>query len=238
MTTFQKALTEIAARWKSMIIDGCLGNDAAGKLAGEHIAIRSQQISQMLNQSGFYQLSHKFEEAHSYSESYANNILEKVPPGTAQSTIGDTPMPDSVIRELIHFDTSVFEQEIGPGAANAIARQLTLSVIAGVKRSVILGNVEQQLGSFTNQASSYMDTALASFDRTVTGKIWEHAGLQDFKYLGPNDNSTRPFCRSHVGHTYSLTEIRAMHNGAGRFDDPWVYGGGIRCRHRWVPHQE
>jgi hypothetical protein len=236
--TFQKSLQEIAARWKSMIIDGSLGNDVQGKLAGQHIAIRAQQINSMLNQSGFHQLGQQFAEAHSLSRAYADAILEQVLPGTAQKLIGDTPMPDSVIRELINFDVEVFNQEIGPGAANAIARQLTFSVIAGVKRSISLENIEDQLEKFTDQASSFMDTALASFDRTVTGKIWEGAGLCSFRYLGPNDRSTRPFCRSHVGHVYPLIEIKAMHNGAGRFDNPWIYGGGIRCRHRWIPYQE
>ena len=235
MATFKQSLLEIAARWKSLIIDGALGNEGNGKLAGDHVALRATQIRSMLNESGFYQLGDKFREAHDTAKPYADAILEKVLPGTASVLVGNNPMPESTIHELVNFDLNVFEQEIGPGAANAIARQMTLSVIAGAKHSAVLRNIEDQLGSFTTQASSYLDTALSSFDRTVTGKIWEGAGLKHFAYMGPADNSTRAFCRSHVGHTYSLDEIKAMHNGAGRFSDVWIYGGGIRCRHRWVP---
>lgn len=86
-----------------------------------------------------------------------------------------------------------------------------------------------------DKAVVHADRALRSFDRFVNNTLFQAAGITSYKYFGPNDNVTRPFCRDHVGKVYQLAEIKQMSNGSTRYGDVLLYGGGPRCRHTWTP---
>ena len=62
------------------------------------------------------------------------------------------------------------------------------------------------------------------------------AGATEFKYYGPDDETTREFCERHVGKTYTKEEIAEIWSGewAGKISgDPFVVRGGYNCRHRF-----
>jgi hypothetical protein len=74
------------------------------------------------------------------------------------------------------------------------------------------------------------------FDATVNTKIALDAGATEFKYYGPDDETTREFCERHVGKTYTKEEIAEIWSGewAGKISgDPFVVRGGYNCRHRF-----
>jgi hypothetical protein len=57
------------------------------------------------------------------------------------------------------------------------------------------------------------------------------SGVTRFKYVGPSFN-IRPFCKDHLGKTYTIDEIKLMDNGQGL--PVAEFCGGHNCQHRWV----
>ncbi|MBN9658639.1 MAG: hypothetical protein J0H49_10710 [Acidobacteria bacterium] len=233
---FREDMTLIARRWRQVIIDDLLGHDFQGKLASEQISLISRKLGDQLVRLGYPELAGEYLLTFVESEAYASALSRvTVPLGHAETIMGSTPLPANLAKQLRDFDYSAFTAEIGPAATRVIAKELALSAIVGKKRSDILETVESHIGSFAENASSYADTALRTFDRVVSMETWDEAGIDRFRYFGPADNRNRPFCSSHVGKTYDLSAIRTMSNGAGRWSDVLRYGGGLRCRHVWAP---
>lgn len=90
------------------------------------------------------------------------------------------------------------------------------------------------------QVTTEMDTALATFNRSVSvHKALEVSDSDDpsFAYVGPLDKLTRPFCRAHVGQIKKRSEWSALSNG--QYGDVMTSAGGYNCRHQliWVPNE-
>lgn len=234
--SFKEDLRYVAQQWRKAIVDDLLGRDYAGKLAAQQISEISQQLSTQLTQLGYTDLVGEFTTLYQQSQTYAESILAVGRLADPNALLGMTPIPSNLLKQLQAFDYSAFVQEIGPQATRVIARELTMSAISGVKRSETLAVVEQQIGSFVENAGSYADTALRMADRVITMETWAEGGIDRFRYFGPADNHNRPFCQAHVGRIYDLSEIKAMSNGGGgSWSNALRYGGGIRCRHTWSP---
>lgn len=80
-------------------------------------------------------------------------------------------------------------------------------------------------------------TGLSGLNRTITAIQAEEAGIENFLYVGPDDQKTRPFCGDVLSRRsppiFSKEEISAMSNGQGL--DVLTHGGGYNCRHQWRP---
>lgn len=84
----------------------------------------------------------------------------------------------------------------------------------------------------TSLETDVINTSQA-FRNAVTFKKAEDEGIESFLYDGPKDERNRPFCKSHVGKTYTLAEIEEMQNDQG---GPALTDlGGYNCRHEWRP---
>ena len=59
-------------------------------------------------------------------------------------------------------------------------------------------------------------------------------GLTFFRYSGPADNVTRPFCTARVTRVFSREEIDEMDNGQTGEGTALIACGGYNCRHRWA----
>lgn len=59
-------------------------------------------------------------------------------------------------------------------------------------------------------------------------------GLDHYRYSGPDDAVTRPFCRRLVGRVLSRDEIDRLDNGQTGQGSVIVTCGGYNCRHRWA----
>lgn len=92
-------------------------------------------------------------------------------------------------------------------------------------------------GQLANYTATEVNTALISFNRTVTAVAAEELGIKRFLYIGPIDKVTRKFCRDvltdRTPPIYTIDEIAGMDNGQAL--DPLSFGGGYNCRHTWQP---
>ena len=99
-----------------------------------------------------------------------------------------------------------------------------------------------------SRADTIANTLTQAFDRTLTMRKSEEAGIDTFIYLGPDDQVTRPFCKAVLdgkgssdfnipksdGGLYTRDQIDDMDNGVAGLP-VMEFGGGYNCRHKFAP---
>ena len=145
-------------------------------------------------------------------------------------------------------------------ATFATIREVGIDLQAELTRQVITGqtiNIDDfydtlSARTFRNLATE-IETATSAMSRAVTARKADQAGLTYYRYFGPKDNVTRPFCEYVLGdvaklpkrvevpvqrasRVYTRDEIDQMSNGQGL--DVLTYCGGWNCRHQWRPITE
>lgn len=227
---FTETLQEIANTLKNALLDldGVFGTEPA--LIRKQIVHLQVELRGQLNAAGYPELIQEFVSGYDESLIFGRQILGAI----GRADVQLDPIRQHTLVNLKQFDLSKFD-EIGNSAIRELSRQVTLNTLVGVKRSQVINSMNAVLdGQFANQGALYADTALRSFDRFANSQLWAEAGIDRYRYLGPNDRTTRPFCRSHVNRIYTLAQIKAMNNGT-RYSDVLIYAGGPRCRHSWIP---
>ena len=99
-------------------------------------------------------------------------------------------------------------------------------------------NVSVGKGMFESVSSEAHDMVM-DFDGVFTIHRARQAGLKRFKYSGSVIGTSRDFCASHAGNTYTEDEIRRIWSSQSwsgkRSGDPFVVRGGHGCRHFFIP---
>lgn len=93
--------------------------------------------------------------------------------------------------------------------------------------------LEKTLGIVDWQARQLFHDSTQEFSREVNAAKAEAVGLKYYRYWGPLDGITRPFCRKHVGQVYTLEEINALDNEQTGRGSVMIAAGGYNCRHHW-----
>jgi hypothetical protein len=135
---------------------------------------------------------------------------------------------------------------IGEQAMREVQRSITQAVLYERDYSAFVEDLRGQItgtdvrgAPLATRANAYAGTAIAVFDATVTGMIADEAGVTHFRYWGPLDKVTRPWCKARLNDNRALTreQIEALPPspsntlGIGSF----LGRGGMNCRHVWTP---
>lgn len=119
---------------------------------------------------------------------------------------------------------------------DAVARRLWDAVARGLYArapvTAILADLATIIDRTDAQIATLYDTSVSIYTRQV-----ELMGAGDdpgmrFRYVGPDDDLTRPFCEARVNRVFTRAEIDAMENG--QLDNVFLTGGGYNCRHLWM----
>lgn len=140
-------------------------------------------------------------------------------------------------------------QEIADGRADEVAaafqkgqRQIAEAIAVGLTTgadlSDLIDQVAREVDTSFARAQSAVDTGIVGAGRAVTMRAGREADTDPrdpivFRYVGPNDSKTRPFCRPILGQCFSDAAISRLDNGQGLAVD--TFGGGYGCRHSWSP---
>lgn len=199
--------------------------------AAQSLVDLQKAIQAQLNSVGYVELVRKFMGSYDDAQKFSLQALE---------AMGITPVrlariDELALKRLREIDYSYLEG-LGPAAVRAVSSGAIQNTLLGVRRAEIIEAVKTTLDAkLKNHACTYADTALVSYDRTSSSKLYIAAGIERFLYRGPLDVKTREFCRQHVGKTYTIDEIRKMKNG---LEPPMgqvlIFGGGWNCRHVWA----
>lgn len=185
-------------------------------------------IERELNAAGYNKVLSKIEGVYARELTFIRDYFAE---SKIRSEIIYSDADRAVVDALIKYDYQ---------SVNAQVQQYIGSVKRAMLNNVILGQVPQ-FEEIHDKASSKLEsnvkteinTSIAGFSRTVTQNKAKELGIDRFQYVGPLDSVTRPFCRAHIGKTYTTAEIGSLDNGQGL--PVRIYCGGYNCRHLWVP---
>lgn len=112
----------------------------------------------------------------------------------------------------------------------------------------VVGKIKRRLPTEVNTAGSLRDSSIKSVEAGVmnyegafAAGASTRAGIEKWIYGGGIIGTSRDFCKSHVGNTYTKEQIQSIwtDSWAGKSPgDPMVVRGGYNCLHYWIPVQE
>ena len=83
------------------------------------------------------------------------------------------------------------------------------------------------------------ETATSTYYRVIADRGYqvieaESPGTLKYRFYGPFDSLTRPFCRRLLASGKAYTRVEIDHMWNGQIPNVFISGGGWRCRHQWV----
>lgn len=124
--------------------------------------------------------------------------------------------------------------EVGGIALSSLSGFLQQAATVPISKDQMAAQVQQIATTTISRARTIADTSIAGLQRaTAIQAAAELPGDVVFRYSGPNDKITRPFCKKLVGRVFTADEIRGLRNGQAIPAD--LFGGGYNCRHSWQP---
>ena len=127
---------------------------------------------------------------------------------------------------------------VAGAASGQVSKFLRSAILGGVKRADLIGDIAKVLKTTKGRAKTTALTSLHSFHRQITVTHSTESGVKEFGYDGPDDNSTREWCKHWVGLKGTIAQFEATSQKWGHIDQPtpvMVWGGGWRCRHGFTP---
>jgi hypothetical protein len=125
-------------------------------------------------------------------------------------------------------------------AIAARAKNRILMSVGGLSFADLAESLAEYLHRALPEAVGLAETATATYYRIMADRGYQliEKDLPSeeirYRYAGPYDKLTRPFCRHllQIGKDYTRPEIDRMDNG--QIPNVFVSAGGWRCRHQWV----
>jgi hypothetical protein len=194
-------------------------------------------FSQEMDAAGYDKLVQAFVGKFGEQFRYFRDVLDIVAPGKTVTFSGD---------DKAFFSSLQLNAADSLGAvvdiAGALAQQKALFSVGGPKMTDLAELLSDRLQQTLPAAARLADTAITVFYRSVSerGFAVVEKGLPlaqlRYRYWGPDDKLTRPFCRHLVesGKTYSREEIDLMNNHQFPVGTVMLTCGGFRCRHSWL----
>ncbi|MFG0245749.1 MAG: hypothetical protein ACF8MF_06845 [Phycisphaerales bacterium JB052] len=115
-----------------------------------------------------------------------------------------------------------------------LANALTRNVLGHATRDSLVKDLSKVMDRSSNQVQQLVHDTTMEYSRTVNAE--KSTGYQYFRYSGPADSVTRPFCSKLVNKVFTRQQIEKMDNGqSGNAADVFIAAGGYNCRHHWRP---
>jgi predicted XRE-type DNA-binding protein len=119
------------------------------------------------------------------------------------------------------------------GVTDEITRQLR----QGLAQDEGVDALQKRIAPISKKASYYSgtiaQTGVKAQTRALKTEKARVAGVYMYEYVGLLRSTTRPFCRTMLGSTHHISDIRQMSNG--NREPVITYCGGWNCIHDWEP---
>lgn len=198
------------------------------------------QYSKALSKSGYDALIHAFVSQFPGQFPYMNQVLDHI------SDSLRTPLPPvdinpraidpAVKRQLVALSSI---KSILTGAVNQSMLR-TLFSLGGLTVDDLTSVLASKVDATVPQARTLAATSMSTFYRSLVNQSFEEVAKSSpdvvllYRYDGPSDKLTRPFCREQLARKRPITraQIDALDNG--QIPDVFLTCGGFNCRHQWV----
>jgi hypothetical protein len=153
---------------------------------------------------------------------------------SATRKFGALQYSDETIAELQaikQLDFTKFNQ-LSQDAANDLTRIVSNFQMGTISRIQTVEQMRVVTNNLKNYSKTWVDTAISGYYRKSKTNLLIDNGINKFKYVGPRDKVTRPFCDAHIGQIKTKEQWSQLSNEQGL--PVFEYGGGYRCRHDFV----
>lgn len=125
-------------------------------------------------------------------------------------------------------------------AEEAVAAAMRQGVTRSGDLAQLVDDVATVIDTTFARAQSAVDAAIMGAGRLATLEAGDAAAREGgselvYRYVGPRDAKTRPFCRAHVGRAFTRAALDALDAGEGQPQPVSIYLGGFNCRHSLAP---
>ena len=120
------------------------------------------------------------------------------------------------------------------------ARDRALLSVGGLPFLQLAETLAERFAMSIPRAVTLASTSMATFYRVATDRAFQVIEkdlpqmVQRYRYYGPDDLVTRPFCRRLVESDRSYTRAQIDEMSNGMLPNVWITGGGWNCRHQWI----
>ena len=130
---------------------------------------------------------------------------------------------------------NVFDDIVVPTVSKNVKESLT-SMILDTPQKLAISNLALTLERGAGSLQTEVRTKISQFGRSVNMIAADAVGLNLYLYTGPQDGSTRSFCKPLVKKVVDKAQLAKLNNGQGL--SVRTSGGGYNCRHSWSPITE
>ncbi len=128
--------------------------------------------------------------------------------------------------------------QVGNQAAEDVSALLRRSITGTTEYKDLIGSIQRKLEIKRHQAMTLAVTALHSFNSSVRFANAKEAGIEWFRYRGPDDKVTRDWCGHWINRIGTAKMFENTADKWGRKGQPvpvMTWRGGYNCRHRFDP---
>jgi hypothetical protein len=131
------------------------------------------------------------------------------------------------LQNIQRFNIESLSMNIAANMKSSMAQ----GIASGLGRAEMSSLIKNNIKSTIPRIDNVIGTQLSNYERSIIMQM--SAGLPEdqlYDYLGPRDNKNRPVCVRFLDSSPMMkSEIRAIKS------DAMEAGGGINCRHKWMP---
>lgn len=181
---------------------------------------------------------------------YVDRYADVVDAVRESYTVQDLPAPFTAVSvtaaEAARALDLAFFDAIGEQAMREVQRSIAQAVLYERDYTSFVEDLRGQItgtdvrgAALATRANTYANTAIGQFDAQVTAQIADEGGIAHFRYWGPSDEITRPWCKARLAANGPLTreEIDALEPSSSNTtgESNFIARGGWNCRHVWTP---
>lgn len=133
------------------------------------------------------------------------------------------------LTEEFSINMATMREELREGTIETMTETLAKE---GMNRELLAERIFEFADGKAHWARTNARMVVSSSNRIARDELRISADLKHGFYFGEIRTSTRAFCRSCVGKTFTLQQIENMANGQGL--DVKIYAGGWNCIHSWL----
>jgi hypothetical protein len=170
---------------------------------------------------------------------YLQEMLVELGARSASDPIAFSPQDLKILGRIEATTVGKLERLFAGAATNAVDR--VLFSVSGLPFEQLVTTIAESMGKTLASARTWADTSVSAWYRTAASLQYDEIQADTpgdealkFRYSGPDDIKTRPFCEAllNAGKSYTRDQIGAMSNG--QIPNVFVSCGGFNCRHLFV----
>jgi hypothetical protein len=187
-----------------------------------------QQVQDIINRSGYFETVGRL-----LNDGY-QEIIDEVVDYYSRDIGRDLLFSDTDLAQLTdskNLDLNEFNQ-ISNDLVETITRSIAGLSFTGVDFNNVIDDIQSEIDKASNNMRTWITTGTNAIFSTSLVLLAATNGISKYKYVGPLDAKTRPFCKEHTGEIKTIEEWNQLDNG--QINPISVYRGGYNCRHALV----